>query len=198
MRKISKKTEALILKLSHEHNHRIFGYLTKDDLAGEICLICLNAVSSYKKTMGPLENFLRATIKNRLINKFKDVTKSLKKPCVRCPYFDLDSPSQCAKFGDNRHECDKWQKYQLSINSRNSLLNATEDQKERSYEDDGLTRMLSNEIKVLLTEKLGKDYIYDFNKLIKLEDLPKQRFRKLKREIKRILLDSGFLNDDEL
>ncbi len=197
MKKLSKKTAKLIQKISEQHSSKPFGYLDKYDLMSEVTLICLTALPEYKKHLGPLENFLRKTVHNRMINRFKDLTKSVKKPCSRCPYYDLESPSQCAKFGDNREQCDKFRTYTLSVNSRNSLLNSTEEQNERYHTDEAEIKMLSEEVKEIIYKDIGKDYLSDFKILIESGSLSKQRFRRLKKEIRKILKDNGFLQEDE-
>lgn len=178
----------LIEQISKEHSNNTFGYLTKDDLKNEIWVICLDAVKHYNKKRGPLENFLRVSVKKRLINKFKDVTKSVRSPCLRCEYYDKgNSPSDCSMFGDDRHLCKKWKNYQLSIESRNSLLNSVEHKNERVIEDNSLNIAMINELKEKIYANIDRSVLHDFNEFLGGKILPFQKMNRLKRTISEIL-----------
>ncbi len=177
-----------IEKISKEHCRKTFGYLDEDDLKNEIWLICLDKLADYTEERGELEHFLRVSVHNRLVNRFKDITKSVRSPCPRCPFFDPgESPSDCSKFGDDRHLCKKWNNYQLSIESRNSLLNAAEQTEERSGKDNIVNSLAADELKLLVVGKIDKTYDHDLHLLISGGKLPKQRLKKLKKEIARVL-----------
>jgi hypothetical protein len=185
----------LIKKIADEHckSNKKFGYLSKTDIKNEIWVICLEKLKDFDSERGQLEHFLRVTVKNRLINKFKDITKSVRSPCPRCPYFDPgESPSDCARFGDDRHLCSKWHNYELSVQSRNSLLNASEQQIERETKFSTLSKIYSDEIKRLILDNIDKNFAYDFNELISGGKISKQRLKKLKKEIFRILSENNY------
>src|SRR5687767_13562075 len=96
----------IIDRIAEEHSgpRKTFGYLNEDDLKNEIWAICLEKLKDFNEERGELEHFLRVLVKNRLVNRFKDITKSVRSPCPRCVYYDPDnSPSDCGKFGDDRH-----------------------------------------------------------------------------------------------
>ena len=120
----------IIEKISREHCKKTFGYLDQDDLKNEIWIICLEKLKDHDPERAPLEHFLRVAVKTRLINRFKDITKSVRSPCPRCMYYNASGENfGCNKFGENKNECNKWRSYKLSIQSRNSLLNASESQR---------------------------------------------------------------------
>jgi hypothetical protein len=127
------------------------------------------------------------SVKNRLINRFKDITKSVRSPCPRCPFYNPESVSKCDKFGEDKYHCNKWRNYQLSIESRNSLLNATEPQFERSSHHSSLNKIIGRELKDIILQKLDKAFHNDLDKLMSGGKLSKQRIRRLKKEMLNIL-----------
>jgi hypothetical protein len=189
-KQLNESTFDLIDKISKEHCHKTFGYLDKNDLKNEIWAICLEKIKDFNKKRGNLEHFLRVSVKNRLVNRFKDITKSVRSPCPRCPFYDPEgSPSDCAKFGDDRHLCNKWRNYQLSIESRNSLLNSVEQKGERTSSDNAFNALISKEMKEIILSKLDKANRYDFEQLASGGKISKQRLKKLKRIIEKILTE---------
>jgi DNA-directed RNA polymerase specialized sigma24 family protein len=173
----------IIDKISNEHCGKKFGYLDENDLKNEIWIICLEKLPDFNEDRGNLEHFLRVTVKNRLINRFKDITKTVKSPCHRCPYFDSGSKVDCARFGTEKDKCDKWRNYQLSLESRNSLLNATEEKIERVSSDNTINKMITDEMKIKLEKVIDRQYLHDFNLLVSGGKLSKQKLKKLKKEI---------------
>lgn len=98
----------IINRISHEHSHKTFGYLDENDLKNEIWIICLEKLKDFDPSRGYLEHFLRTSVKNRLVNRFKDITKSVRSPCPRCPFYRHKEEVDCVKFTDNKHQCNKW------------------------------------------------------------------------------------------
>jgi DNA-directed RNA polymerase specialized sigma24 family protein len=49
-----------------------FAYFTGEDIAQEVWVICLKALERYNATKGPLENYLRRCVENRLKNLKRD------------------------------------------------------------------------------------------------------------------------------
>lgn len=194
MKKIkSNQIIELIEKLSQEHCHNKFGYLDKNDMKNEIWVICLEQLEKYEESRGDIEHFLRVAVKTRLINRFKDVTKSVKSPCPKCPFFDRNAPSDCAKFGDSKMDCDKWKKYQGLKQSRNSLLNIVEDQNKRTVEDKSSNHIINDELKSLVLQKLPLEYHHDFTQLTSGGKLNKQREKLLINIVKTIINEDGGL-----
>lgn len=185
---LDQRTFDIINRISVEHSHKTFGYLDEQDLKNEIWQICLEKLKDYDHTRGELEHFLRVSVKNRLVNRFKDVTKSVRSPCPRCQYYDPsgDGPA-CTKYGENKNDCSKWRNYQLSIESRNSLLNATEPQNERVISDNMLNKIASDELKLIIDKEIGVSFRHDFQQLISGGKLSKQRLKRLRKEILNIL-----------
>lgn len=191
---MDQKTFDIIDKIAREHSGRnkTFGYLDSDDLKNEIFLICLDKIGDYSEERGELEHWLRVIVKNRLVNRFKDITKSVRSPCPRCDFYDPgESPSDCLKYGDNRYLCNKWRNYQLSIESRNSLLNAAEPQTERQSEENVLDKMVGSELKDMVWSKIDKSYHRDLQELVSGGKISKQRMKRLKKEVVRILSEES-------
>lgn len=185
------KTFSVIERIAAEHSSKKFGYLTENDLKNEIWVICLEKLEDYSAESGELEHFLRVCVKNRLVNRFKEITKSVRSPCPRCPFFKEGQTPDCGKFGEEKGLCGKWRNYQLSIESRNSLLNASEPQEERYIDTSALGKMASSEIKDLVLSKIEQKYKHDLNKLVSGQKLSKQKAKKLKVAILAILEAEG-------
>lgn len=190
---MDKKTFDIISNIANEHAsvafRKKFGYLTKDDLVNEIWVICLEAVKTYDSTVGPLENYLRKIAFNRIINRHKNITKSIKSPCPACPFQDIGNEPDCLKFGLNKHLCDKWSKYMLSRDSRNALLNSVEQGMDREEDCRELDKIIGSELVHIVKDKIPKKYFRDFVKLISHEKISKLRFKRISREVKKILHD---------
>jgi hypothetical protein len=191
-----KDTFEIINRIAEEHSKKIFGYLTQEDLKGEIWSICLERLKDYDQSRGELEHFLRVSVKNRLVNRFKDITKSVRSPCPRCPYFDKGNDPDCARFGHEKNLCSKWKNYQLSIASRNSLLNASEEQYERSVLNSTLNRMVGMELSTIVIDNIDISFKHDLVEFMSSGKISKQRIKKLKKEIVKIL--SSFNYDSDL
>jgi hypothetical protein len=182
------KTFDIISRISEEHSHKTFGYLDENDLKNEIWLICLEKVRDYQPERGELENFLRVSVKNRLVNKFKDMTKSVRSPCPRCPFFKPNEvPGDCAKFFENKHECNKWVNYSLSVQSRNSLLTVSEQQTERHSGHDFVDQISAKEMNSKIYDSVNRVYQKDLDQLISSGKISKQRLHKLRREVSKSL-----------
>lgn len=180
--RVTKETEEIINRIADSSSNNTFGYLDKGDLKGEIWVICLNALKDFKSDDGKnkLEHFLRVTVKNRLVNKFKDITKTVNSPCPKCPYYDPgQSVNDCGLFGELREDCDKWTAYQSTIKSRNALLNPTIEGVERKYLDNPINKLILDETKEKILEKLPNEFLTDFNTLLSGGALHKARQKKL-------------------
>lgn len=186
---ISQTVLDIIEKISNEHCHKVFGYLDKEDLKNEIWVICLEKIKDYDERRGPLEHFLRVSVKTRLINRFKDITKSVRSPCSRCPFFDPGNlkNSECTKYRSDKYLCAKWKNYRLSVESRNSLLNAAEDQHERLTTIDMNDLSSGTELIEIVRKNIGVDYKKDFEDFLSGSRLSKQKTKRLQREIIRIV-----------
>lgn len=184
---MDQKTFDIIQRISEEHSHKKFGYLEENDLRNEIWVICLDKLDSFNPEKGDLEHFLRVTVKNRLVNRFKDITKSVRSPCPRCPYFDASQTPDCTRYGENREQCKKWNNYQLSVKSRNSLLNSSEGGLERHKSENVVNSMISQEVYLSVVDKISPKLRYDFEELVSGGKLSSQKTKKLKTEIIKIL-----------
>jgi hypothetical protein len=194
---MDQKTFDIIQRISNEHCHKTFGYLDEEDLKNEIWVICLEKLSDYTPDRGYLEHFLRVSVKNRLINRFKDITKSVRSPCPRCPYFLYKENPDCGLYGDNKLQCNKWKNYQLSVESRNSLLNASEPQIERETGNNILNRVLGSEIKEFIFDNISEEFDHDLNCFLSGRKISKQRIKKLKKEILRLITERELLNQKQ-
>lgn len=184
---MDEQTIKLIDKIAEEHSHKVFGYLDRSDLKNEIWVICLEQMKYFNGDRGHLEHFLRKSVKNRLINKFKDITKTVKSPCLRCPLYRANSEVDCSKFKQNKERCDKWHNYQLSVESRNSLLNASEYKTDRGGSDNTSDILAGKEICQIIINHIDTKFLHDFEQFLARGKLSKRRSGRLRKEIARIL-----------
>lgn len=189
-KELTEKEMAIITKIAEEHSNKTFGYLDKDDLKNEIWVICLEKIETYSEEKGKLENYLRVLVKNRLVNKFKDITKSVSSPCPKCPFYAPGiKPGDCSEYGEEKYQCNKWRNYQLSKNSRNSLLNAMEPQIERDVSSAALNKMTSDEIFLIAGSGLNKRFQKDLIDLKNGNKITNQRKKRLQKEIAKVLVE---------
>lgn len=187
---MDEETFKLVSRIAKEHSGKIFGYLDKEDIEHEIWVICLEKINTYDISKGNLENYLRVLVKNRMINRFKDITKSVRPPCPRCPHYDPgNSPSDCAEYGNDRHFCNKWKNYKLSVESRNSLLNPMEEQIDRETDSRVLNNIMGNELIALAQSGLTPALYKDLNNLIQGNKISKQRKIRVHTELKKVLIN---------
>lgn len=199
MKKMSKEVQDLITEISESHSGKVFGYFDRSDIKSEIWIICLNAMEAYDSSMGPLENWLRVVVKNRLTNQYRKITKSVKSPCPRCPFYIPGFiEGDCAKFREEKQLCSKWEKYQISISSRNNLLNATEEQKERYTDNSLLDTSVNKELIDIIKSNLSKDFLYDFGIFISGGKIPKLKLKKLRFKILEVLTNIDYFDEEEL
>lgn len=188
----------LITRISEEHSSNIFGYLEIEDLRSEIWIICLEALSEFDINTGKLENFLRASVKNRLINRFKEITKSVRPPCLRCEHACKNKPDTDCSLVKNagtmarptkfRMACQKWNKYELSVSSRNSLLNSTEYVQEEYHSNCPLNISANKELVEKLKSKISdQEMLNDIQKLMDGISIDNKSMQKLKEKAMQIL-----------
>lgn len=189
-KELTEEEISIITRIANEHSNKTFGYLDKDDLKNEIWVICLEKIGTYSEEKGKLENYLRVLVKNRLVNKFKDITKSVSSPCPKCPFYAPGvEPGDCAQFGEDKYQCNKWRNYQLSKNSRNSLLNAMEPQLERDIASNALNKMTFDEVVLIAGSGLNKKFQKDLLDLRNGNKLSNQRKKRLQREVAKVLIE---------
>lgn len=191
----------LITRISKEHSYNTFGYLDSEDLEGEIWRICLEVLPDFNKDEGHLEHFLRVSVKNRLVNKFKEITKSVRSPCTRCPYYDKESgESDCARYDNagtqkeptqERNQCDKWKNYQMSIVSRNSLLNPVEYKIEQEISDDAANKLIAKEFLDIIMSNVDEQDKKDIESLMSGSHVPKNKVQKLRQIVSQIVEEKG-------
>lgn len=183
---MDEKTFNLINKIAEEHSHKTFGYLSREDLKNEIWLIALERLKDYSPERGKLENYLRVAVSSRIVNTFKVITKTVRSPCGKCPFYRPQNEHDCAGFLD-KDNCDKWQNYQSNVNSRNALLNATESSGDRQYSSDALNSIILDEAKEFLLKNIDVSFKRDFNLLLNGEKINNSKLRRLKQEISRTI-----------
>ena len=190
--------------IATEHSYNVFGYLDSSDLKNEIWVICLEVLPNYNAETGPLEHFLRVSVKNRLVNRFKEITKSVRSPCTRCPFYNPvpNLKRDCKLFKNSgtqksplpgRMSCDKWKNYKLSIKSRNSLLNPIESMIEQATTISPLDELIGHELYDIIYKNLDCESQKDLNTILSNRKLNKIRLDKLRKNIKNILKSRNLL-----
>lgn len=187
MAKLDQETNKLITEIAGTYCHRTFGYFDEEDIQSEIWIICLQALEEYNNSIGPLKNFLIRTVKNRLVNKFKGVTKALRSPCLRCEHYRPEKTIDCAAFGVDKHECSRWKNYTLSIESRNSLINTSEDLKERYDDVPAELKLEAQEAIEYIRKSIDPSMLKEFNRMVAGEIINNSKSEKIVEEVKRLL-----------
>ena len=194
---MDQETFDVIEKISNEHCKKTFGYFDQNDLRNEIWVICLEKLNQFRPVRGKLEHFLRVAVKNRLINKFKDITKSVRSPCPRCPFYQPGSLGDCEKFGLDKIKCTKWKNYCASVESRNSLLVIKEPSYDRSFDDNGIDQTMTDEVRGLLLDQIDPSYKDDFVRMMSGIRISKQKARRIKTEVSFILKKAGYVQKEQ-
>ena len=184
---MDKKVRETIQKIAETHSNKTYSYLEKEDLQSEIWCICIGALQEYEPKHGPLENFLRKTVKNRLVNRFKEITKTVSSPCPKCEFFDTTKPGNCAQFGEEKGKCDKFKKYQINLESRNNLLAVSDYDKTIAQKTSHVDILADKELLNRIREKLSKDFQYEMDKLLSGEKLNQRKIELLVAECKKVL-----------
>ena len=191
----------MISKIAREHRNKTFGFLDEEDIEQEIWSICLEKIDTFKSDSGDqsipdeekLEHYLRSIVSNRLVNRFKKITKSVRSPCPKCPYYKPDENPSCGAFGEEYMSCDKYRNYQLSVESRNSLLVSVDSSQDRSDDYNLMDHLAGKEIIECVEKHISQELLYDFKSVMRRQKVPKHRMEKLKKEILRILEDNDIL-----
>lgn len=190
---MDQKTQEIIQRIAEEQaisaNHKKFGYLKKEDLVNEVWIICLEKLPEFNKELGELEHWLRVVVSNRIVNKFKQINKFVRLPCIRCEYYAKKEDPDCVMFGHEKMNCSKWANYQSSRESRNNLLNATEEKNDRYKNDSTLDSMMGHELVEMVKDRIPQKYQRDFNNFINHEKINKQKLKTLQKIIIRIVND---------
>jgi len=124
-RKIPDDVMRLIQELMDRHSkHSTFAYFTKEDMAQEIFIICLEIYQKYDNKKGTLRPFMETSLRNRLRNFRRDMYFRPTPPCVlgknKCPKFRPNKPIEdhaCTK------RCAKFKAHQEMIWSKMNIIN---------------------------------------------------------------------------
>jgi len=196
---LTKNEFEIINKIAQEHSNKVFGYLSKEDLVNEIWVICLENLSGFDPKRGSLEHYLRVLVRTRLINKFKDITKTVNSPCPKCEFYDLTKEGECGAFGENKvNKCDKWQKYQKLVNARNNLLNSSEDVVERFKDLNSLDSIIIREIYEKIKIRIENEFKRDLENLINGNKSSVLGLRKLSIRLSQFAQEEWLSNNVEL
>lgn len=177
----------VINKIANEHCHKTFAFLDEDDLRNEIWVICLEKIDDFEEDRGKLEHFLRVTVKNRLINKFKDIAKTVKSPCPKCEYYKHGQSPDCAAFGYEKNNCDKYRTYALSIESRNSLLLNSDRINESLHDENIINKMMLSEVKQKIYDNISDRNRKTLDDLLSGAKISKNRLKRLHYEVSSIV-----------
>lgn len=202
--KLTKATEELIGQIAREHSKKTFGYLDRKDLESEVWRICLEILPDYDKDTGnKLEHFLRVGVRNRMVNRFKEITKSVRSPCSRCPYYSMskDGKTDCNRFKNSgtqkepevgRMECDKWKSFQMSILSRNSLLNPVESKVEQEVQDNPANKLIAKEFVDVIIQNVDDQTKKDLMNIMSGSKISKSKLEKVREIVRNILEEHGY------
>ena len=118
--KVSGLIESIIFTEGKKHPHIGFEF---DDIAQEIRLICIKALSSFDPTrIGPSAfKYLQTCTHNHLYNMNRGTFVPNNPPCARCPLWDKLN----RKCEENEEGCDKILQYRKRMANKAALKNPT-------------------------------------------------------------------------
>ena len=109
-----------------------FGYLDQYDVQNEVWVILLEVRETYKAKHGPKENYYRRCVKNRMANRYAEVTKIVRKPKEENVHYHVDNYELNQYFPEDRLRKEKIDfEHQNELQRRNDLTTPRELAKEQ-------------------------------------------------------------------
>jgi DNA-directed RNA polymerase specialized sigma24 family protein len=173
---------------------RPFGYLDSEDMYSEVWIICLNAIGEFRKSRGtPLEHYLRRTVKNRLINRYKEMVRPVDPPCPKCPFYEPNNPdSDCGKYGNDKDSCELWRNYRELSQRGAALAKPVPAGPERSSSRCPIDMMIKGEVVDILRSRLGPELVPVLEELADGKSLSRSDQTRLQVEAFAILSSMGY------
>lgn len=184
-------TEKVISLLAHSF---AFGYFEVEDIKQQARLFAIEAMSRYDPTR-PLDNFLYAHIKNRLINFRRDKFRRNDPPCVNC-----HSSLQGETLHTDKKYCDKylaWLKrntVKQNVMSPLDISSIVDDNEPTTrLESTVLADLQEREIIMLIDLKLPVELRETYLKMKAGESVPKAKRLQVEQTILEIIGDNECL-----
>ena len=182
----------LITRIANDQSKKTFSYYSREDIRQEIWAICIKCLPDYDPLRGELEHYLRSSVKNALINRFVAVTKKIRVPCKRCPFFNKSKEIFCGKFGIETSHCSKYSNYLIADSSKDGLINSIEDSDNQFLDKSASDHVISAELKTLILSKLDEKLKIDFESYMNNSRLPRKRLNKLTKAVGVILKEANY------
>jgi len=159
----------------------------------------LEVLDRHNEDDGKLEHYLRASVKKRMVNRFKEITKSVKCPCLGCDFFKKKSQGKntdCKKIKSagtikeptyERRECSKWKNYEIAVDSRNSLLNPLENLVEGIQDDIVVSELIKDEMLENFRQYMSASIYSMLERYLNGENISKEMVNKIREECKDVL-----------
>lgn len=174
--KVSKKLmdEAIpiITKIANDNRNNTFAYYTSEDIKQSVWQMCLDALKRYKKNRGPLENFLRAHVSNRLKNLKRD------------NYFNHTDEDHV--IWSKMNIVNAIPMHSTSTGNNPDFVLGLKDDKNNPYDF-----AITEELKQYIINRLDEDLVQDFIDLINGNKIRKHILILLQKMIKEILIEYG-------
>lgn len=164
----------------------VFGSYESEDIYQESIFICEDILDKYDGNR-PLENFLRVSLKNRLVNFKRDNTVYYKFLCPVCHNKDSSNCNYCIK-SRIVHDVKKNIESPLNIDEiKDEQLNYEHINRETEY----------NELISLINRNLPIEMRADYLKILSDVYVNKTRREEIIQRIKDILQQNDFIDEDE-
>lgn len=171
-----------------------FGYYDLDDIKQQARIFCMEALPRYDSSR-PLENFMFAHLKNRLINFRRDKYKRNDPPC-----------SLCHAGRQNEHAdgqvCERYRKWKKTNSRKANLMSpihidnvADEYERTMRSESEVDANVNISEMSRLIDDGLPAELRSDYLRMKAGEAIPKTRQAKVKDAVRVILKD--YIDDEE-
>jgi len=181
--------EDIVAKLAQKFS---FPGYDPDDIAQEARIMCLDALARYDPATGPLQNFLFAHVRRRLINFKRDHFRRSDAPCAACYRCDQEGRRPDHYDGDF---CAKYRAWRTRNNHRVNLTTARgvdADDTRMATSEDASTEVETNEILSLIDRSLDVETRKTWLQMREgMKNIPHEKREKAERVIRRILEKAG-------
>lgn len=168
------------------YNKFKFGYHEVSDLKQQSALFAIEGLENYDG-IRPLENFLYVHIHNRLFNFKRNNYERPDRPCLKCPFFNLNKENQCDGYSD-KFECEPFSVWFYRNTAKKNLMKSVNSEDFGEYNckyDENNSEI--KEIFEIIDNNLDVKYRADYIKLKNDIKIPKKKRDELAIVIKAIM-----------
>lgn len=189
-------TASIIRAVSSLSDSFQFGYFDAEDMEQEgfiFALECLPKFDPKHESKCSLESYVRNHVRRRFLNLRRNKFKRNAPPCLNCPLFNRDIPSECEEF-DDKTECSKWSGWYRRNQAKSSLMESCDVSKvsHTMSESSNSTEsgLLSSELFDYVSRRIPLSLRADYRRFVEGAKLNKARQTAVIEAIKEIISGS--------